>query len=551
VDDAREERRSWLPLVVISLSGLLTTVNQASAMTTMKDVVEGVGTTVSSVEVALVAYGALVAAFGADGARVSSVIGLARTQLLGLGLHAMGMALAGFAPSVSGLVAGQAIAGVGAALLLANGTAILGTAYSGKQRVFAVSSQAGLMGLGASLGLLIGGGLSSLVSWRAPFLFLASVLTVTFLLAMRMDLPKPSGSRRPIDAASVALVAVGVLVLVGAVNQIGPWGLLAARPGTPSLLGLSPVIFLLLGGAVLLRIFLRRQRQLRSAARDPLLAPEVLSAGARACLTTILSLSALLSGVAFLLLSYSEVVLGHSAIESALTLLPGALAMLVGATIATALAQVVSPKALVAIAITLCALGSFILAAAVSNEGSSPSFWIGEGVIGVGLGVGIAVGDDVLLASAPLELYGDVGSARAVSAFLGSALGTAVAGAVLLSSLGTTITRSFAEHPELMLPTTVELSPTAVNFVSNDKLRALLAGPPWSLNPVQLEEAVRINVEARLTAFRTGIAFTGLLMLGGLFGVWAFPSRRGERGEREEEEEVATKTTGLAAPLSG
>lgn len=142
-------------------------------------VVEGLDTTISNVQLAIVAYGVFVAAFTITGGKISGVLGARNTQLLGLTVYAAGMLICLLAQEVSMLVAGEAVAGLGGALLVPNALVILGQAYSGTQRTVAVSILAGTTGIGAALALLVGGFLVQTWSWRAPFLLLLVVIVGT------------------------------------------------------------------------------------------------------------------------------------------------------------------------------------------------------------------------------------------------------------------------------------------------------------------------------------------------------------------------------------
>jgi len=238
--------------VLVCFTGLVSVFNATVLPMAISGIVEGLDTTISSVQLAIVAYGVFVAAFTVTGGKISGVLGARNTQLLGLGIYAIGMLSCFLAQNVSVLIAGEAIAGLGGALLVPNALAILGQAYSGAQRTVAVSILAGTTGIGAALALLVGGFLVQGWGWRAPFLLLLVIIAGTIVIASRVDLSRIP-FRGSIDTASIALSAVGVLLLVAAINQIGSWGLLLATEAAPvSVLGLSPVpVLLLLGGLVL------------------------------------------------------------------------------------------------------------------------------------------------------------------------------------------------------------------------------------------------------------------------------------------------------------
>jgi MFS family permease len=404
------------------------------------------------------------------------------------------------------LTLGQVIAGIGAALLIPNNLAIVLQAYSGRQREVAIIAQTGLTAIGVSLGLMFGATLVSLRGWRAPFIALLVLQILTLLMAFRLRLPRSLAPGAKVDLLSVALSAAGIVLVIGAVNQVGPWGALAAIPAAPiSLFGISPALLMFLGGALLLRSFVLRQRRLRLEHFATLLAPEVMdSKVTRASMIVSVAATLLFAGAAYVLLLYAEVVLHYSAVWSALFILPLSVAAVAAAVAAPALMQRWQPRLVVAVAFLLAAAATLLLAAKVSNTWSNPALWFDEILIGLGVGVALAVSSQVLIDSVPDSWSSDVGSTQCVP-FIGTALGTSVAGAVLMSVLASSTATLVDQHASLMLPPSVELSATSVRFVSNDELRWLLSQPPWHLTPEQLDEAVEINIDARLAALRASL----------------------------------------------
>jgi MFS family permease len=525
---------SWLPLVVVSLTGLIMVFNVAALNMALGAIVVSFHAPVSSVQLAIVAYSLLVAAFTITGGKLSAVLGSRSTQIVGLTVYAAATAVTAFAPSVRTLTLAQAVAGLGAALLIPNGVAIVMQSYTGRQREVAVAAQAALTGIGLSLGLLFGGTLVSLSGWRAPFIALLIMQIAVLLVAISMRLPRSGHAVTKVDLPSVALSAAGTVITIGAVNQIGPWGLLTARPSAPiSFFGISPALVMLAAGGLILGIFMARQRRLRLENSTPLLAPEILqSRVTRASLLYLLAGSFLLAGVAYLMLLYTQVILSYSAIQSALFILPLSLSAVVAAVAAPVMARRWPPRILVGGAVLLGSLATMMLATAVSRVWNRPLLWIAEIFIGLAVGIVIAVDTSVLMGSVPDSLSNDVASTQGVT-YMGTAMGTAAAGAVLLSVLAGTATNLVDQHANLDLPPTVELSPTTVSFVSNYNLKALLSKPPWHLTAIQLDEAVQINVAARLAALRASLAMLALLVLCSIGAVRSLPGPKPQVSRRE------------------
>ena len=118
----------------------------------------------------------------------------------------------------------------------------------------------------------------------------------------------------------------------------------------------------------------------------------------------------------------------------------------------------------------------------------------------------------MLVTSSPKELAGDVGSLRGTTNNLAAAVGTAVAGALLVGLLSAAILRTIAENPKLPPEIQSQVDLDSINFVSNDRLRSVMEAT--SASPQQVEEAVRVNTDARLLALKLGLLImAGIAML--------------------------------------
>lgn len=526
----------------VCLGSLAVVLNFAVLSAGVGDVVRGLQVPPATVQLALVTYSVLAAALAMAGGKLSSLLSPIRIQLLGLNLYTVGMLITAAAVNGPVLVTAQMVAGVGAALLVPNGLAILDAAYSGRQRSLAVVLQAGTIGFGATLGLLLGALLIGALGWRAPFLLLGLVAVAALLCGslIRLPLRQEAGS---IDAASVLLPCLGVVLVIGGVNQMGVWGFVAATQEAPfSLLGLSPAPPMLVAGMLVLQLFVARQQALRQAALHaggtgsrpgpappqagpgPLLAPSLLASGERrALLVCLVAVNLLFGGSTFLLLLYAQTVLGYDVADAAVLVLPLALATLAAAASAGAVARLVPPRALLVGVYLLGAGGMVLLASAVAAEWGGPALAAGQVATGVAIGLGLSLGSAFLAVSAEPELAGEIGSVRGLATFLGMALGTALGGTVLLAGLdniGNLIARQ-----GFTLPPDVALNAATSAVVPNNALHAFFSGSAWALTPAQVSSAVEISVQARLDALRTSLVVLALASLAGMATARLLPGR--------------------------
>ena len=110
---------------------------------------------------------------------------------------------------------------------------------------------------------------------------------------------------------------------------------------------------------------------------------------------------------------------------------------------------------------------------------------------------------NVLVTASPKELAGDVGSLRGTTNNLAAAVGTAVAGALLVGLLSAIVLGGIAANPKLPPEIQAQVDLDSINFVSNDRLQSVIAGT--TATPAQVAEAVRVNTDARLRALKIGL----------------------------------------------
>ncbi len=206
-----------------------------------------------------------------------------------------------------------------------------------------------------------------------------------------------------------------------------------------------------------------------------------------------------------------QIVQGYDSLDTAIRMLPYALSLSAAAILVTRLVGVVTPRRIVASGMVVLALGLCIVGAGIENHWASAAVLFGLIVAGLGTGAVLTLVASVLVGAAGPRRASEVGALRNTASNLGAAIGTAVAGALLIVLLTAQIEGDLAGNR--ILPPKLKSSLNAVEFVDNASLRneAAKAG----LSPAQVDEAVRINTDARLAALRLDFfALAALALLG-------------------------------------
>jgi MFS family permease len=307
-------------------------------------------------------------------------------------------------------------------------TTLLLTDFTSRARAFGVISAAG--GVGGASGPLIGGLITSAISWRAAFVFRALVIVAIVWLARRVHDPLPPDPTRPFDTGGAILSAVGLVLVVT--------GILAADNNGWLMLAL------IVAGALVLGWFFRWVRAKERAGQEPLLSTGLFrNRTSNLGLVTQNAQWLLLMGVSFVVAAYLQVVRGYDAIQTGVIFTAATVGLLVSSLAAERLAKRRPQRTLIMAGFLVTVVGIGVLLALVIGTPSAWAFAPGLLLIGLGLGLMLTPSVNVVQSSFAEQLQGEIsGLSRSVSN-LGSSLGTAIAGTILVAGITSTPERSY------------------------------------------------------------------------------------------------------------
>jgi MFS family permease len=276
--------------------------------------------------------------------------------------------------------------------------------------------------VGAAAGPLIGGLITSGISWRAAFVFQALVVVTIVFLSRRVADPIAPDPTRPFDTVGAVLSSVGMFFVVFGILQADNDGVLM-------------VVFLAVGAAFLIW-FLLHIRARERAGREPLL-----STGLFRNRTSNLGLATqniqwlLLLGTSFVVAVFLQTVRKYNAIETGAIFTAATVGVLVSSLAAERLATRRSQKTLISAGFVVTGAGIGVLLGLVHFSSNVVAFVPGLLLIGLGLGVMLTPSVNIVQSSFPEQQQGEIsGLSRSVSN-LGSSFGTAIAGTILVSDL--------------------------------------------------------------------------------------------------------------------
>jgi MFS family permease len=416
-------RRLILPL---ALAQFICSFAGSNMNVMITDISHDLDTTVKGVQTVITLFLLIMAILMIPCSKLTDRWGRKRCFIWGLTLYGAGALLSAVTPGLGLLILGNSVLeGVGTALLIPP-VYILATLWftSTTSRAWAFGVISGLGGIGAAAGPLIGGVITTAISWRAAFVFQALVVATIVLLSRRMVDPLAPDPERPFDAIGAILSGIGMFCVVFGILQAGSNNALF-------------VAFLVVGIAFLGWFFLyirRREREGKEA---------LLSTGLfknRTCNLALVTQNIqwlLLMGSSFVVSVYLQEVRHYSAIKTGVIFTAATLGILFSSLAAERLAKRYAQRTLIVTGFVVTLAGIILLLVLVKAWDSVLAFVPGLALIGLGLGGMLTPSVNVVQSSFPEELQGEIsGLSRSISN-LGSSFGTAIAGTILISVVAT------------------------------------------------------------------------------------------------------------------
>ncbi len=398
----------------------------------INDISKDLNTTVQGVQVAITIFLLVMAALMIPCGKLTDKFGRKRCFTVGLAVYGVGALISAFSPGLGVLILGNSILeGVGTALLIPPVyilTTLLFTEVTSRARAFGAISAMG--GIGAAMGPLIGGLITSAISWRAAFIFQALVIVAILWLARQVRDPLPADPTRPFDTTGAILSAVGLALVV--------MGILAADNN------LWLMLALIVAGVLILTWFFLFVRAEERAGKEPLLSTSLFrNRTSNLGMVTQNTQWLLLTGVSFVVAAYLQVVRGYDAIQTGVIFTAETVGLLASSLAAERLAKRRPQRVLIMAGFVVTIAGVGVLLSLVAGSPSAWAFAPGLLLIGLGLGLMLTPSVNIVQSSFAEAQQGEIsGLSRSVSN-LGSCLGTAIAGTVLVAGITSTPDRSY------------------------------------------------------------------------------------------------------------
>lgn len=515
-------------LIVLAAAQFLMVLDQAVMNVAISQLVEDFDTTVTTIQTVIALYALVMAAFMVTGGKLGDLLGRRRAFAIGMGIYATGSALTAASWSIPTLMLGWSILeGIGAALVLPALVALAAGNYKGKDRAVAYGVLGGVAGAGIAVGPILGGWATTEVTWRIVFAGEVVVAGLILLGTRVIQEPAREGRAQRLDWVGSVLAALGLALIVIGVLQASNWGWLRPLDSPIEPFGFSLTPFVITAGGLVLAAFRAWERHREEREEDPLVHFRLFRiATLRGGLSMLLAQNLILMGIFFTIPLYLQIVLGLDALDTGVRMLPASVGLFVAALAGSKLATRFAARPLVRVGLGITLLSTLMLLVVIKPELDNAPFLAAMGVLGVGMGLVVSQLGNVVQSAVADRDRSEAGGVQNTAQQLGSSLGTALLGAVVVTGLIAAFSDNVAADPDVPKEVKQQVEIRlggGVSFVASEEVRdgATEAG----LDSETVSSLVEDYEDAQLNALKTAFLFAALIVLASFWATRRLPTR--------------------------
>ena len=540
--------KKWLPLIALGTAQFVMVLDQSVMNVSISQLVRDFDTTVTTIQAVITLYCLVMAMLMLTGGKIGDIIGRRRAFTVGLIIYACGSALTAVAPSVAVLALGWSILeGIGAALVLPALAALIAGNFEGSARKVAYAVIGGVAGAGIAIGPILGGWATTELSWRV--VFVGEVVLVLFILAMTHLIGDAKTGETPpkLDVVGSVLVATGLGAVVLGTLQSSTWGWIRPKDSPIEVFGFSLTIFVITAGGVLLWAFVTWQHRRERHGKDPLVHMGLLGiVPLRSGLIGLFSQNLILMGVFFVIPLYLQLVIGLDALETGIKMLPVSITMFIASAVGSRLSGRFPVRGIVRAGLMTTVVAIVALLATVKPDLGDAGFAVSMAVLGVGMGLIVSQLGNVVQSSVDASGRGEAGGLQYTGQQLGSSLGVALIGAIVLAGLTGAFVNRVESDTRIADEVSAQVSVAAqpgIDFVDSSQIEAAAA-------QADIDERTGAAIvddyeTAQLQALKAGLLAAALLALISLAFTGGLPHESPARDGDPADHEPAGSPVGV------
>jgi MFS family permease len=525
--------KRWGVLILMALSMFIIVIDTTIMNVSISALVEDLDTTVTGVQSAISLYALVMASFMLIGGKLADIVGKKRIFLIGLVIFGIGTTTASFAQSLTVLMLGWSVLeGIGSAFMMPNLQTILRRAYGGRERATAYGTVSAVAAIGAALGPIVGGFLTTYASWRWAFR-LEVIIVVVVLALSRWIAADARPERRPHFDLPGALLSItgwaGIVLGVLMGQTYGYW--LAKQPlviGGYAIapFGLSVVPFIIGIGVLLVMCLFSWERRLEARQAPGLFRPSLLGlAGLTSGFSVRFVHMAVMAAFLFLVPLLLQLSFQFTAMQTGLALMPYSLSVLVLALLGARWSARYSAKRLIQVGFVVAIVGLVALAATVQPDARAEDLALGA-VFGMGVGLIASQILNLVLSTGSEAETAEIAGLNGTFEQLGNAMGVALVGSLMLITLSAGLTDGIqaSSLPPEQQTAAIAAVESSIQLVSDAQLEGQLAAS--GLDAAEQAELSALYAAERAEAFRAGVLFLVFVALAGLILTTGLPDRK-------------------------
>lgn len=448
--------KKWTLVIVLACAQFIMVLDSTVMNVSISAVVKDLDTSVSSLQTAITFYTLTMAALMLTGGKLGDIFGRLKVFRIGSVIYGVGSLTTALAPTIGVLFVGWSIVeGLGAVLVIPAIAALIAVNYRGKDRIIGYTMIGAASGIAVALGPLIGGFLTTYLSWRYVFAGETVIMIIVLLYTLKLKSDKVI-SKPKLDWLSVFLSVVGMTSLVLGILQSKTWGWVTPK-AIPQIgdveiapLGISLTAYLILIGLIVLWTFYRRQENLEHRKLNPLLEVSILKVKALRSGLAVLSGQYLIMAASFFVIPiYLQMVLGYDALKTGIKILPLSVSIVLFSALGSKLVSKLSPKKIVRMGQVALVFGALFLTGSINTELRGFMFGLSMFVMGSGLGLLVSQIGNVTMSAVDESKSSQVGGLQGTFQNLGSSLGTALIGSVMIATLTTNFVGAINSNPDI------------------------------------------------------------------------------------------------------
>lgn len=436
----RQHKVRWLALLVLGLATFVGVVDTSVVNVATPAMQEELKATSSQMVLVVTVYSLVFASFVLLFGKVSHRVGLRRLLALGVGLFGICSLLISLAPSMAFVNGMRAVAGLAAAMGGATGIALIHCIFQGPERALAFGIWGATASLGAALGPVLGGWAVTYHSWRLAF-FINVPLCLFIVIGCYLWIAEVKHeSTSSVDYAGAAIIGLGLFTLILGLTYAPDWGWWTAE-GDLSLLGISPVPWLLAAGVVLTVVaFPRWLRRRERQGREPIFDFRLFeSYSFRGGMLASLARQVAQFAPGYALAIYLEETAGWDAAEAGLVFLASAIGAVIAGPLSGWLANRWGTKPVVIGGKAVMAISVLWILAAIGTDVTPTSLYGPLLLFGLSIGLAAAQLNTVVMSEVPQNRAGDASAAKSTVGGMGNSLGAALVGILIALSINSVL----------------------------------------------------------------------------------------------------------------